>query len=95
MTSGSVKKLSVCLLSGANLFTVFIWFGIIIALAGFAAGIVLWAQVVILIGLPVGVAALICADRVPRQPTMVVLNTIALLFQGGFWAWILWLLLAR
>ena len=78
----SAKKVFVCVLSLAGVFTVFI------ALAYLAAGFALVAQVAMLIGLPLSLAALVGADRgSPRQPTMVVVNSVALVFQGIFWTW--------
>jgi hypothetical protein len=93
MSKGRGKRVSVCLLSLANVLAVVIWPGFLVVAGGFAAGIVWWVPIVILLGLPLGVAALVCADRVPRQPVMVVANTLGLLFQGGFWSWYLYVIL--
>ena len=84
-----MKGVLVCLMSVVNAFAVGLWPFVLVMAGGFAASIEWWVQILIVLGMPLGVAALVGADRVPRQPVMVVANTLGLLFQGGFWSWYL------
>jgi hypothetical protein len=84
-----MKRVLVCLMSSVNALAVVVWPFFLVMAGGFAARIEWWVQILILVGMPLGIAAFVWADRAPRRPVMVVANALGVLFQGGFWSWYL------